>query len=496
MSATSSPSPLQGPVGRINEENLPQGQCRYILLTPGIKGQRCACVHFSLNRSTPAASCDCGHMACYHVKSPEPSATRQEVELLKRRLQVLEEQLDQQRQGGLVTAVTRVSDLEELVDKSREEIGQEIKGSYRNINRVWQSVEQLERQIFQLQENMRSHSDHLKNVNNELKNVSNRQMELFDADESIEERLEQLESDHDLLVSRGSQHIDPEAAMTSMRIDDQRLVYSRQPPSTPPIQTGAQSRLRDIHAAPHPSPTLSVTESNSSSGTCGAWTVHISLLPTASQPFPFERDTNAYKRCLSRGLHRTVVVGGPDGDSFVEAVTRSFDGLMEGRPWMPLQAKLCDAERLQGLPMLRPLEPRLVDSDYDFAFLRKHCGVCEPSGKIESLYIAMRQDKLSWHFLRNSPKSINGLESCWVYDPLLDPINVTGDDRMDESDRPSAGDIVPSFPSLKRAASDMSRTTALTPSATADETDSPRRKSPRTTCLPTLVESHRRLETV
>ncbi|KAK1594063.1 uncharacterized protein LY79DRAFT_513252 [Colletotrichum navitas] len=496
MSATSSPSTSQGPIGRIDEENLPQGQCRYILLTPGIKGQRCACVHFSLNRSMPGASCDCGHMACYHVKSPEPSATRQEVELLKRRLQVLEEQLDQHRQGGLGTVVTRVSDLEELVDKSREEIRQEIKGSYRNINRVWQSVEQLERQTSQLQENMRSQSSHLDNVDNELRTVSNRQMELFDADESMEERLEQLESDHDLLASRGSQHIDPDAAMTSMRIDIQRPVCPRQPPSTPPIQTGAQSRLRDMHSAPHASPNASTTDPNGSSRTCDAWTVHISLLPTASQPFPFERDTNAYKRCLSRGLHRTVVVGGSDCGSFIEAVARSFGGLIEGRPWMPLKAKLCDAERLQGLPMLRPLEPRLVDSDYDLAFLRKHCGVCEPSGKIESLYIAMRQDKLSWHFLRNSPKFIDGLEDCWAYDPFLDPVNLTGDDLMDESDRPSAGDIVPSFPSLKRTASEMSRTTALTPSATADETDNPRRKNPRTTCLPTLIESHRQLETV
>ncbi|GKT48834.1 uncharacterized protein ColSpa_09015 [Colletotrichum spaethianum] len=457
MSATSSPSPLQGPIGRIDEENLPQGQCRYILLVPGIKGQRCACVHFSLNRSTPGASCDCGHMACYHVKSPEPSSTQQEVELLKQRLQVLEEQLDQQRQGGLGTVVARVSELEELVDKSREEIGQEIKGSYRNINRVWQSVEQLDRRTSYLQKSLHSQSDLLDSVNGELKNVSNRQMELFDADESIEERLEQLESDHDLLANRGSQHLDAEAETASVRTDVQKLFCSRQPPTAPPIQTEAQSR----------------------------W-----------GPFPFERDTNAYKRCLSRGLHRTVVVGGSDGTSFVEAVTRSFNGLIEGRSWMPLQAKLCDAEKLQGLPMLRPLDPKLLDSDYNLDFLRKHCGVCEPSGKIESLYIAMRHDKLSWHFLRNSPRFMDGLENCWVYDPFLDPSDPTEDDRMDEHDRPSAGDIVPSLPSLKRAASEMSRTTGLAPSMTATEPDCPRNKKSRTTCLPTLVESRRRLETV
>lgn len=496
MSVTSSSSPLQGPTGRIDEENLPQGQCRYILLVPGIKGQRCACVHFSLNRSTPGASCDCGHMACYHVKTPESSSTRQEVELLKRRLQILEEQLDQQRQGGLGTVVARVSELEELVDRSREEIGQEIKGSYRNINRVWQSVGQLERRDSQLQENLRSQSDHLSSLNRELGNVSNRQMELFDADESIEERLEQLESDHDSLVNRVNQHLDDRAEAMPLRTDLLKSFSSQRPPATLPIQPEVQSRLGGTHLAALASPAASVTESNGSSSICGAWTVHISLLPTASQPFPFERDTNAYKRCLSRGLHRTVVVGGFDSSSFVEAVTRSFEGLLGGRPWMPLQAKLCDAERLQGLPMLRPLDPRLIDSDYDLHFLRKHCGVCEPSGRIESLYIAMRQDKFSWHFLRNSPKFMDGLENCWDYDPFLDPSDPVEDDRMEEHDRPSAGDIVPSLPSLKRAASEMSRTTGVTPTAAAGETDGPRSKNPRNTCLPTLIETRRRLETV
>ncbi|WQF89656.1 hypothetical protein CDEST_14670 [Colletotrichum destructivum] len=492
MSATPSPSPLQGPIGRIDEESLPQGHCRYILLVPGIKGQRCACVHFSLNRSTPGASCDCGHMACYHVKTPEPSSTRQEVELLKQRLQALEEQLDQQRQGGLGTIVARVSDLEEFVDKSREEIGQEIKGSYRNISRAWQSIEQLNRRTSKLQEGLRSQLDHLDSVEGGLKNISNRQMELFDADESIEERLEQLESDHDLLFSRGSQHLDVEAEINPMRTGVPSVSYSR-PPTASHFRTEAQSRWDGVHPAPHASPAVSTTESNGSSNSCGAWTVHISLLPTASQPFPFERDTNAYKRCLSRGLHRTVVVGGSDGTSFVEAVTKSFDGLLEGRPWMPLQARLCDAERLQGLPMLRPLDPGLIDDEYDLDFLRKHCGVCEPSGKIESLYIAMRLDKFSWHFLRNSPKFIDGLENCWVHDPLLDPSNQVDDDH----DRPSAGDIVPRLPNLKRPASEMSQTTYLAPSTTtAGEIDDQRCKNRRTTCLPTLVEPRRRLETV
>ncbi|KAF9870853.1 hypothetical protein CkaCkLH20_11752 [Colletotrichum karsti] len=487
MSAASSPSPSRYP-GGLHKTNLPQGQCRYILLVPGIKGQRCACVHFSLNRSTPGASCDCGHLACYHVKSPEPSSNRQEVDLLRQRLHNLEEQLGHERQNALGSVIARVSELEELVDKSREEIGQEIKGSYRNITRVWQSVEHLERQTAQLQHSVRDHTEHLGNVNIELKNVSNRQMELFDADESMEERLEQLESDHDQLTMR-RRPVGDVVEASSPSHGSRRFPHFQQPIPRRPVPDEAPLGSEHSRPGSRSSSSPGATGFAGNPDSCGAWTVHISLLPTFSQPFPFERDTNAYKRCLSRGLHRTVVVGGPSSNSFVDAVTMAFRGLLKGRSWMPLQAKLCDAERLQGLPMLRPLEPRLVDSDYDINFLRQHCGVCEPSGKIESLYIAMREDKLSWHFLRNSPKFIDGLENCWVYDHFLDPNDPVEDDTMDEHDRPSAGDIVPNLPSLKRAASEMSRANSLATGGTGAEGDLPRTKAPRTACLSTLVDS-------
>ncbi|KAK1851762.1 hypothetical protein CCHR01_05649 [Colletotrichum chrysophilum] len=495
MSATTSSSPLQGPSGSVNGANLPQGHCRYILLVPGIKGQRCACAHFSLNRSTPGASCDCGHMACYHVKAPEPSSARHEVALLRQRLQALEEHLDHERQGGLGNIVTRVSELEELVEKSREEIGQEIKGSYRNITRVWQSVDHLERQAAQMQQRIHSHTERLGNVDCELRNISNRQMELFDADDSMEERLEQLESDKDSLATRdaGKLQVAVEAA-TWPSGPDSRPRRQPTPTRTAHGKSVIDMELSRSEFRASSSPGATGFAGNPSN--CGAWTVHISLLPTFSQPFPFERDTNAYKRCLSRGLHRTVVVGGPDSDSFTNAVARAFEGLLKGRSWMPLQAKLCDAERLQGLPMLRPLDPNIVDSEYNVDFLRKHCGVCEPSGKIESLYIAMRKDKLSWHFLRNSPKFIDGLENCWVYDHYLDPNDPVEDDSIDEHDRPSAGDIVPCLPSLKRAASEISKTSNLAAVPPAGENDTPRTKAPRTACLSTLADSHRRLETV
>ncbi|CRK45489.1 hypothetical protein BN1723_006655 [Verticillium longisporum] len=93
MDQPPSPPPL-------DRSALPEGQCRYILLVPGIKGQRCACAHFSHNQSTPGATCDCGHMACYHVKTAEQPAEKRELDLLKQRLEVVERQLDREQQGA------------------------------------------------------------------------------------------------------------------------------------------------------------------------------------------------------------------------------------------------------------------------------------------------------------------------------------------------------------------------------------------------------------
>jgi hypothetical protein len=163
---------------------------------------------------------------------------------------------------------------------------------------------------------------------------------------------------------------------------------------------------------------------------------------------PFERNTNAYQRCLSRGLHRTVAVQGPSAHDFRAAVDRAFSQFLRGREWMPLQAKLCDAETLQGLPMLRPLEHFPAEMEMDHEFLRENCAVVDASGVIDSLYIAMRPPRtLSWHVLRRSPVFLEGLEGCWAYDELLDGKDpFYGGDlgeggEVDDEKRPAAGDI-------------------------------------------------------
>jgi hypothetical protein len=213
---------------------------------------------------------------------------------------------------------------------------------------------------------------------------------------------------------------------------------------------------------------------------------------------PFERNTTAYQRCLSRGLHRMVAVQGRDAASFKQAVERAFGQFLRGREWMPLQAKLCDAATLQGLPMLRRLDdPRHPHQHHqqgrppfllggspgcDHEFLRRHCAVVDPHGVIDSLYIAMRRHTISWHTLRHAPVFMDGLEECWAHDALLDtdPFD-DADMAVDDEDRPAAGDLTTALPvaaaavglgvgvvaGLKRPLTEMSRSNSFSSSGTS-----------------------------
>ncbi|KAI2608471.1 uncharacterized protein GGS25DRAFT_278502 [Hypoxylon fragiforme] len=491
MSVQSSQSPQAESVTsrqQFDENKLPSGQCRYILLNPEIKGQRCACVGFTINRSLPGVTCDCGHLSCYHVQSAEPPLDKDEVDVLRRRIRLLEEQLDRDNDGGLGSVlssmVQRLGNLEEQAEKNREETDQEMKGCYRNVDRVWQSVTQLERRqagyenrLFMFDERLDSHDDTLQRLGDRL-------MEMDEASMMLEERLDALEEeDGPHIPFQGRKRRSTSGSEESKNCRGV-LRQHRLPSSSGPSVT----------AQPASPPVLNSCSTSAEGGpveVIGSWTVHVSLLPTASQPFPFEKDTNAYKRCLSRGLHQMIAVGGVDGESFVKAVSKAFGSLLRGRDWVPLQARLCDAVTLQGLPMLRPLDPALIGANYNLDFLRKYCAVCCPNGKVESLYIAMLSDTFSWQFLRRSPCYLEGLEECWAYDPLLDPNDKLEGDNSDAEYRRSAGEIVLPLPSLKRTASEMSRTPSLSSASANEGNDGSRQKLPRA-CIQAAMELRRR----
>lgn len=381
----------------------------------------------------PSATCDCGHLACFHVKDEESPVDKRKVGKLKQRLEVLEDRLDGGRHGSLANVISQIRNLEEGAIKEEEDKNQEIRGIYRNLSRIWQSIQQLE-----------ARADTMPKA----ASMCNARLRVAQPDQ-VHEKMGSRNASWKVMKGHG---------------DDWMSDATRQ------LQHGQEPKTREMASR------------SLSSMAAEPWTAHISLLPNASRPFPFERDTVAYKRCLSRGLHRTVVVSGPNAEAFASAVSTTFGHLLQERPWMPLQAKLCAAEQLSGLPMLRHLNPSLLDCRFDLDFLRNHCAVCDASGKIESLYIATQTGTLSWGALRDAPVYIEGLEDSWAYDSALDQ---SGSFHNGEGPRVCARD--PATTASKRTAADISPTPNPGELSPPDGREGPQ-KLQRTACRSGLLD--------
>ncbi|KFA64715.1 hypothetical protein S40285_05294 [Stachybotrys chlorohalonatus IBT 40285] len=476
-SSSGSPPPAQGI--QVDETRLPQGHCRYILITPGVKGNRCGCVSFVHNKAVPGAICDCGHLSCFHLhalEQPSPISNR-EIELLKQRVQSLEEQTDWGDEAGLGGVLNRVSQAEEAVEKNREDMLAEIKASYKSISGAWELIGQLQARVSSFEETFRVHNEQLSRAGKELQDLRNRHLELLDSDESLEERIEKLEDagSRPSLPDSSSQTTEETASSGLFTPLGTPGGPAPSPTETRPPAVGNPARARPI-VSKRPGP-------------CELWTVHVSLLPSSKQQFPFEKDSTAYKRCLSRGLHKMVAVEGIDGPAFVTAVSRAFRVVLQGRAWAPLQAKVCDGSNVRDLPMLSPLEKVPPGNTYDIEFLRQNCATCDEEGRMEAIYIALRNDELSWDFLKKCPVYVEGLGSSWTYDKRLD-----GSDRVEQNGMlPPPATSSPG--SLKRSASDISRFASLGSTATGmHESDGPRSKVART-CMAGMVEMRRGLGT-
>ena len=500
LSDRSTPSPLVGVTAvPVDETKMPQGHCRYILMVPEIKGQRCACVNFTLNMGIPGSTCECGHLACFHTKEPETSAEqKQELDVLKRRIRLLEEQMSRGHDDEVDAIRMRLTEVEEQVDRSKEETREEFKRSYQNVSLSWQSIDKLQRRNQQYDAQFSEVDARLGAHSVELKRLDERAMELADADASLEERLDEaiaeLEDD-DGPAARGRDRRPRRRSTSDTSAPNHPLGPLGGPLGGGPLDAALCVGAATTHLLRRSSVSRPLIQGlgagNASAGPTlmsskalqtpvppsGTWTVHISLLPQADAAMPFERNTAAYQRCLSRGLHRMVAVNGSDARSFTTAVSNAFGSLLRGREWMPLQAKLCDAEQLQGLPMLRQLDPPLVNCQYDAEFLRKHCAVCDPNGIMDSLYIAMKKHTLSWHDLKQAPVFMDGLESSWEHDLLLDSAARDDDAIIDDANQPAAGDIVALSSTLKRTAQELSRSNSFGASgAHATDSESSRAK--------------------
>jgi hypothetical protein len=420
--------------------------------------------------------CNCGHLACFHLQTSEtasPGKNKDEIEVIKQRVGVLEQQSDIGDGGAMDRVVTRLSNLEEMVEKAREEFHAEIKGSYRNISGAWQLIEQLQKQVDSLEGICRTQSRQLDRAGKELDDVRNRQLELLDSDESLEERIEKLETAETLLSppledqagTATTDHGPPPPSSALTAVDNLS--------SSPPDLTLDKARPSDTPREPE---RASVT-----------WTLHVSLLLSKDQQSPFDKDSTAYKRSLSRGMQRMVAVDAARGESFTMAVTRSFRHVLQGRPWELLR-KAPDASPDSGL-QLRPFEGRVSPQSLDKAFLKQHCASIDAQGNMEAVYIAPSHGILPWHQLRQLPVHIEGLESSWIFDPNLDcePASIKQDPRSSpyRQQGPISGGSTPTTNPLKRTVADLSRSTCITSMSSAD-TEQGRAKIART-CMTAMV---------
>lgn len=488
---TSMFSPPRREKAREEDSHLPKGDCRYILLHPEVKGLRCACVGFALNRSIPGSTCDCGHQACYHIPDKDGgSVERQELEALKEKICRLEEKLDQERYGARAELVERLGRLEEDAEKGKVETDTEMKNMHRAMGGLWHHISLLEKRTPQ-------YEDHVEGILDHVERMRNHFIEVDDASMKLEDRVEALEnaSTH-IAAARGRQRKASTPPSVAPDETEEPLIKSVPANSSFPLQLVNNDE---------PSHIKLFRERVASVGSGSqAWTVHISLLPTSSQPFPFEKDTAAYKRCLSRGLHRVVAIPDSDSHSFRTAVNEAFAEILRGRTWHPLVARICDAKNLRGLPMLRQLPDSLIGSDYDEEFLQRNCAVTDETGKILDLYIAMSDDTISWAELKEVSHFLDGLEASWGYDPYLDGPYLENDgsdtlaqDSGNQAKRTPAGNILPPWsPSntrLKRKESKISRAPSF---GSSKESESSRAKLRRQCTSATVEVVGRRAEAV
>lgn len=284
---------------RSNDCHLPKGNCRYILLDPEVKGLRCACVGYSLNTSIPGSTCDCGHQACYHEPDKEKLLlAMDELSILKKKVDLLEAELVRDKQSSREQLVSRISRLEEKVDFQKTEHDTDVRNVQRGMSGLWQHVGALEKRVTFYDDNIEELVDDVQQLKDGFARVDSRIIEVDDASMRTEDRIDALEraSANGPAISRRRK------ASTPPGLEDEVEDHDPVEEDIPLSPTGGLWSRSYTLADEQALHIQSFRQRVSSVGSgAQSWTVHVSLLPSSSQPFPFEKDTAAYKRCLSRG---------------------------------------------------------------------------------------------------------------------------------------------------------------------------------------------------
>ncbi|KAM0443947.1 hypothetical protein ACHAQK_002694 [Fusarium lateritium] len=101
--------------------------------------------------------------------------------------------LQQKGSHQLENLVTRISDLEEMVESNQEESTAQLKASYQNSSAAWEIVESLQERIKSLENYCQIYCEQMMSTRKDVKELHNRQLELMDGEESLEERIKVLE---------------------------------------------------------------------------------------------------------------------------------------------------------------------------------------------------------------------------------------------------------------------------------------------------------------
>ncbi|KAI9679835.1 MAG: hypothetical protein M1817_004849 [Caeruleum heppii] len=377
------------------DEHLPRGECRFILLHPEISGQRCSCQGFWLNKSVLGSSCECGHQACYH----EPTQTgaevsRDEYDVLLARVAQLESQRDKNRTaGGINELHRRIKALDKMLEKERTEREEDIRGFYRAIQGVYYNMGLSQSVTFgrltEQDDKIEAVTDKNHGCCADVLGVTKRVTQLDELMMAFEDRLDDVEAD----------------------VENQCPAPLRSPLDSRPTASVRKTSLQ----------LETVTSVVTLNQPQAAWEVHACFLPSAFQMTPFPIHSTAYNRCRSRGLLQDLSVTGHSCRAFRAVIERAFAGILQGRPWMPLMVQEPHSEPPHGHRLLQPLPKAQTDPDlWDVAFLQRHCLLSAAAEHKGSIFIALVDDVLSWQDIRRQPVVDAALEGAWTHDRGLD----------------------------------------------------------------------------
>jgi len=189
-----------------------------------------------------------------------------------------------------------------------------------------------------------------------------------------------------------------------------------------------------------PIPAVLPIRSTSDEKHADGWSCRVILVLSKTQPFAFEVESIAYRRCQSRGLHQDVHMQDHGSEAFTRCVESAFGTILRGRPWMPLQCLRSEDGSLAALP-----RSRINPLYWDYVLLEEFC-LAHVKLEGDVIYIALCEEELSWQDVSSLPKVFGSDESVWEYDEGLDSRSNSMESQMDfqmTPNKPARGFVKP-----------------------------------------------------